>query len=428
MTAPVPTIRSTQASPPVPSAPSGPSGVPEPRGRAAELGSTVKSLRMRAALLTLLIIAFAIAGSVAGWVSRSATAAAKSNTAPSLVGVQDLFASVAESNTAATAAFLSAVPSGEENRLQRNLYEDALRRASDSAEDVSSLVGDDAASHAALKDISARLNEYSGEIEAARLAAQLEQPNAEAGLRNALVRTQTEIDGSVQLISTQLQSQLDERSGEGRTLTIIAIVLGVLCLVALAAVQVFLFESTNRVFNLPLLLGTILILLTTIALVRGALVRQAAIDNALEGGYNSITNTAEIQRAAYALQSESNLRLLGTSSADLEELEVAVDMGIIRATGNADSVREQAAATELQARWNRYLATPADDPNLKFANFNGLNTSIESVLSDNTAQFNAGVDSAADAVQNAGIYVLVGSILALMASLYGLQLRLREYS
>ncbi len=421
MTASAPTIPTTRLPPP-------PSSKTEAGSSETPVGSTVRALRVRAAALTLFIVAFAVVGTVAGLVSRNATAAARANTAPSLVGVQDVFASVAESNTAATAAFLSATDGGEENRIQRNLYEDALRRASDRTEDVSSLVGDDSLSHSALKEISASLNSYSGQIESARLAVRLEQPGAENTLRNTLVETQATVDNSVQLISAQLQDQLDTRSGEGRTLTIIAIALGVLCLILLALVQLFLFKSTNRIFNLPLLIGTVLILVTTVMLVRGALVRQAAIDNALDGGYNSITATAEIQRAAYALQSESNLALLGTSTGNIDDLEAAVDLGIITAVENADSLREQAAASELESRWERYLNTPANDPNQKFANFNGLNTSIESVLSDNTTQFNEGVDSAATAVANTGLYVLIGSILALMASLYGLQLRLREYS
>ena len=388
----------------------------------------MRALRTRAGLIALLILAFAVVGTIAGLVSRNATESARTNTAPSLVAVQDLFASVAESNTAATGAFLSAIGEGEENRVQRNLYEDALRRASDQTEQVASLVGDNKVSHDALKEISASLTSYSGQIEAARLAVDVGEPNAEGRLRNALVQTQSNVDSSVQTIAAQMQSQLDVRSEDGRTLTFLAVALGVLCLIALALVQIYLFRSTNRILNLPLIVGTVLILATTIALARSALVRQAAVDNALDGGYQSITTTAEIQRAAYALQSESNLILLGTSTADLAQLEAEVELGIIQAKADADSPREQAAAAELESRWARYLATPQGDPNLQFANFNGLNTSIESVLSDNTAQFNQGVASAADATRNTPIYVVVGSVLALLACLYGLQLRLREYS
>lgn len=390
--------------------------------------SSVRALRVRSALLILTISAFAVVGTIAGLISRNATAAAESNTAPSLVGVQDLFASVAESNTAATGAFLSSVNGGQEDRVQRNLYEDAIRRASDKTEQVASLVGNNEEAHQSLQEIAASLNSYSGQIESSRLAVQLGEAGAELRLRDSLKQTQAEIDFAVRTISVEMQSQLDSRSAEGRTLTIVAIVLGFICLLALVATQWFLFRATNRLFNLPMLVATALILATTVALARSTLVRQAAIDNAFDGGYASITTAAEIQRAAYALQSGSNLTLLGNAGSDLDELETSVDLGIIKTAQDADSAREEAAAAELAARWERYLATPTTDPNLQFANFNGLNTSIESVLLDNTAQFNSGVASAAAAVRNSWIYVLVGSVLGLLASLYGLQLRMREYS
>lgn len=391
-------------------------------------GSTVRGLQMRAMSLAALIGAFAIVGTIAGLISRNATEAAQANTAPSLVVVQDLLASVAESSTAATGAFLSSVGTGAEDRVQRNLYEDALRRASDQTEQVASLVGDNETSHQALRDIAAALIRYSGEIESARLAAQLGDASAELRLRNTLVQTQAVVDASVRTVTAELQRQLDERSAEGRTLTLVAVGLGAVCVLGLVAVQWHLFQTTNRVLNLGLLAATALIFATSLILLRGTLVRQAAIDNALSGGFNSITTTAEIQRSAYAVQSEKNLTLLGTTASSISELETAVEVGIAQALEDADSPRELAAATELELRWNRYLQTSERDVNLQFSNFNGLNTSIESVLSDNRGQFNSGVASAASAVANAGAYVVVVSVLGLLAGLYGLQLRLREYS
>jgi hypothetical protein len=389
--------------------------------------STVATLRLRALATTVAIVGFAALAIAASLISASATGSVESNTAPSLVGIQDLFASVAESNSAATGAFLSA-SEGSENRLQRSLYLDALARATGNAEQVASLVGDNEASHVALREILESLTEYSGQIEAARLASEVGDPRAVPQLRDALVRTQAEVASSVDTVTAEMQAQLDDRSSGGRSLTLAAIAAGVVSLIVLLVIQRELYSRTKRLLNPPLILGTLLILLATTLLISSATVREVAVNNALDGGYDSITTTAQIQRAAYALQSESNLALLGNETGDVGTLEARVQLGIEDAVAQADSVRETAAASQLRTRWERYVATSSSDADLQFSSFNGLNTSIESVLSDNKAQFTSGIESAADAVRNLVFYVLGASALALLASLYGIQLRLREYS
>ena len=141
--------------------------------------------RLRA-LSILAVAAIAVAGIVASLAAADATSTTdemSNNTAPVLVSLQDLVGSLAEADAAATSVFLSGV---NEDRQQRLLYQAALARAASQTETVARLVGDDDASHEALQRLSAELANYSGLVEAARVANLAGAADAEALLETSL--------------------------------------------------------------------------------------------------------------------------------------------------------------------------------------------------------------------------------------------------
>ena len=423
----------------------------KPRGfgsrieRTPHARSTPAFLRQWNVILLVLVGAFAVVGSIAALVMQSASNTTAQNTAPALIGVQDLFASVAEANAAATAAFLSTSATGAEDRVNRNLYVDAIRRASGQTEEVSAIIGDDEAAHLALKDIGFALNTYSGQIEAARVANANNLPNADVQLRSGLAIVQEDVAASVATVTERGQAQLEAERSTGQLLSLLAIGLGIITLLALLRVQIGLLQRTNRILNPLLVVATLLIAAVLGYLVVGPSTRALALDSASTGGYDAIITTSEIQSAAFDLQSSFSLEILdgGSSPADLAPLIDQVQAGIDEVRAGADSDREVAAAETLAVRWQRYRdAVAAIDGEALSGNqaaavelfqgeglsaFNGLNTAVESVLSDNRSQFTDGVDRASRAVSTTPFLTIILPVLAALAILLAIQRRLGEY-
>lgn len=400
-------------------------------------------LRRWNVILLVLVAAFAVVGSVASLVMRSASQTTANNTAPALVGVQNLFASVAEANTAATAAYLSTSTSGVEDRVNRNLYQDAIRRAAAQAEEVSATIGADDETHEALKQISISLNDYAGRIEAARIANENDLPFADSRLREALEVVQVDVGQAVDALNARGQAQLATERDDGRILTWVAIALGIITLLALLVVQSGLLKRTNRILNPLLVVATLLIATVVGYLIVGPIARGQTLDNASSGGYDSIVTTSEIQTAAFDLQSKLSLQLLQGDQEDLEPLFAEVTTKIDALDQDADSFREYSAASALGVRWTRYEevarlivalsesgqrdAAVAEFQGEALSTFNGLNTAIESALSDNRTQFLDGTVEASNAVGITPYLTIILPVLAALAIMLAIQRRLGEY-
>ncbi len=409
----------------------------------APTSGTPAFLRRWNVILLAMVAAFAVVGSIASLVMRSASQTTADNTAPALIGVQDLFASVAEANTAATAAYLSTRTTGTEDRVNRNLYQDAIRRASAQTEEVSAIIGSDERAHEALKEIGIALNDYSGRIEAARVSNENNLEDADLRLREALQVVQEDVGASVSTVNARGQSQLKTERNDGRILIWVAIGLGIITLAALLKVQWGLLQRTNRILNPLLVLATLLIAAVVGYLIVGPAVRGQTLDNASEGGYDAIVITSEIQTAAFNLQSQLSLQLLEGGNTDLETLFAAVEEKIVQLGQGADSPRERAAADALGVRWDRYQEAAraiearknAGDTEAAVAifqgeglsTFNGLNTAVESALSDNRSQFLTGVTEAANAVGTTPYLTIILPVLAALAIMLAIQRRLGEY-
>lgn len=448
---------STVTNPPAPSAlpapasgrPVAPGATGPSAGRQAEAGAGAWSLantpgwyRLVATVIVAVVIGFAALATTATFITRSSSRAIQSNTAPSLIAVQGLSASVAEANAAATAVFLSGT-TGTEDRTRRVQYLNALERSAEQTEQVAGLVGDDSSSHEALQAVSVALTTYSGEIEASRTANALDESGADETLRSALDLTRGQIAAAVGTVTDQNQQRFDDEAETGVLLTIGALVLGVVAIIALGWFQQGVFRRSNRLLNIGLLAATVLLVAAVATIASNVVIRGLALDNAEQGGYDAIAATSRLQASANELQTQLSLRLLGGGAGDVETLINELDSGVSGIAADADSTRERAAAKELAIRWARYRETAESITTLSdqdstdqaitefqgegLSRFNGLNTSIESVLSDNRAQFTDGVEAAADAVDLLPLFSLVLPALAVVGVVLGVQRRLQDY-
>ncbi len=420
-------------------------------------GRTVRFLQRWMVIVPILMAASGVLGVVGGFLLQDAARTTSESTAPSLIEVQDLFASVAEANAAATAAHLSVDAVGVEDRASRNLYLDARRRATEQLTVVSADLGrtgvdgsggDGAESAAALQTISASLTEYGSAVEGARVANLNGVADADDRLRTALALVDAEIGPTVGTITTLANNRYDDEAARGDLLVALAVGLGLLTLIVLAWVQYGLAKRVRRIINPLLLLATLAFIGFLAVLINGYAVRQQALNDASAGGYDAVVASAQMQEATFGLQSQLGLLLLdspgqGSRNVTVSELISDGETAVVATVEAADSDREQAAAEALAVRWGRYRDVAVDVTTLAEAGdqdaalaifqgqglstFNGVNTAIESVLSDNRTQFTDGVALARSAVERLPWICLLLSVLAGILTIIGLQRRLGDY-
>lgn len=429
----------------------------EPSIKTVGAGRSTSGLLQRWMIVVPTLIAVAGAlGVVGGFVLQDTARTTSESTAPALIEVQDLFASVAEANAAATAAHLSVSASGVEDRTSRNLYLDALRRANEQLTVVSADIGRADGEgeseldtiRADLQNIAASLTVYGSSVEAARVANLNDLPGADDQLRTALDVVDTEIGSSVASLTAAARARYDDEAGRASTLVGLAIGLAFVTLLIVLWIQYRLAHLVRRVVNVFLALATLALIGYLAVLANGLLVRQQALSDARDGGYDAITASARMQDATFGLQSQLGFLLLEPARRDdpegpvaqfIAEADASVD-GILLA---ADSDREQAAAEALAVRWERYRTAALEVASLSgraqpddavaafqgegLSSFNGVNTAIESVLADNRTQFSDGVTLARSAVERLPWISLGLAVLAVVLAIIGFQQRLGDY-
>ena len=431
-------------------------------GRLRVLGSTTPGrYRLWSGTVAAALVALALVGTAAATALQSATDGIRQNSGPVLVATQQLVASLAEADAAASAAFLSG---RQEDPEQRRLYEEALARANAQLEDVSSLVGDDDAAHRSLKNVSVQVTRYAGLVEAARATNRAGVAGAEAYLVEALDLLGAVVAGEVSALTriTQERFGRDEAGRDAGVLVAAAVAL--VAVGTLVAAQRAVTRMSRRLLNVPLVVATGAAVAAAAWLVVANARSGDDLAQAREFGYDSIALTARIQSTGFRAKADQTVALITNDAARranadraaAELLAAAVTPADVEAArqgrplasaglladaaARADSPRERAAVAAMLVRWQRYAETVAEmraaaDADARRAiavgpgssTFNGFNFSVESVLSDNRSQFLGGLQDAGDRLRFLPVVALLLPLGAAAAALLGFQLRINEY-
>jgi hypothetical protein len=255
-------------------------------------------------MATVLAAALSVSGAVA--LTRS-TDHLRSGSGPALVATQEVFSSLAEADAAATAAFLSG---RNEDREQRRLYEDALGRSAEQLTEVAHLVGGSGTASEAVRDLASRLTTYAGLVETARAYQRNGIAGGDAVLTQAINVARNGIGADIDALNTQTQRRFDGDEGAGRAWLLGGIGLTALAVVALVATQVYVARTTRRIFNLPLVAASLLLVGAGTWLVLAVARQQSDLDAARTDGYASIALTSQIQTLAYRARADESLALV----------------------------------------------------------------------------------------------------------------------
>lgn len=413
-----------------------------------------------AVALVLAIVVSAVATSR----MRGATERARSTSGPVLVATQQLVASLAEADAAASAAFLSGQ---NEDPEQRRLYEQALARAGEQVEDIASLAGDDDAIHTLLSRISFEVTRYAGLVEAARATNRIPSAAAEANgyLVAAVQLADQVVKGDVQALTEASQASLRRDQDRRPSGFLVALLVLVAALVVLGAGQATVTRVSRRILNPPLVVATILSLVALAWLGLAGRRSGAAIDDARRDGYDAIVVTAQVGREGFGAKAAETLAVITGDAAQRADADararslatapITADVARAIRTGSAggapggligqaaeaaDSPRERAAVAEMAVRWQQYVDTvatlrsqgsPAGARAVAVgaanSTFNGFNFAVQAVLGQNRDQFLSGLGSAAARTTSVPTAVLLLLIAALGAMFWGFQLRIDDY-
>gem|GEM_PF-700577 len=415
--------------------------------------NTPGRLRLFAIVVTALIALAGLAAFALASQLTSNTDRIDDSTGPVLISTQQMLASLAEADAAATSVFRSGL---NEDREQRQLYIDALQRATAEHEEVARLVGDDPPSHEALQRISSLLVTYSGVIENARLANRQGLPSADAQLSSAISIVRDGITPEVERITTRAQDRLEVESNNDQFVLAIAALLLAALIVLIALV--YLARRFRRLLNLPLVASLIVLVVLAGWLAFSFGSQRTALSDARTQGYESIRLTAEVQSNAFrykandATETFSDAEALALASGDIVDGDIEnARSGVGMAKSGllpdlviaADSARERAAVAEVAERWQRYLDTSRDLRAAAAANdvdtvnaiatgrgtsaFNGFNTAVESVLVQNQKQFVDAVNEADDLLKYVRLAIPIATLIAALLAWWGFSLRIRDY-
>lgn len=398
------------------------------------------------AIVALLVVSAALSFLAVQTMSSAGERIAES-TGPVLITTQGLVSSIAEADAANTAVFLSGIDGGNEDVEQRRLYESAVARAPAQIEDISAGIGDDTATHDALKLIAQQLVQYAGVVEQARVSNINDIDGANELLADSLDLTGgTEgILANANVVTARTEAQFDDDSSAGFLLLVGAIAVLVVTLIVLVMGQMNLRKLTNRLINFGLVAASISVVALIAWLAIATFGRSADLGTAENEGFADISLSAELQTAAFNYKTQETNAIIREDTGGLPEPALLddIDRQLGRLTDNADTARERAQVEALVERWNRYLlssgviAQRVRSSNFDEArnvvggegnqNFNGFNTTAEALVLTNEDQFNAAVTNATSRLDWLNFATILLPALAALLAWLGYRPRINEY-
>jgi hypothetical protein len=385
------------------------------------------------ALISILVIAGAVAFGVIATVAvvtrGHAARAARSQTEPLLRDAVTLYTSLADANAQNTVTFHHGGLEPAGRRLQ---YVNDLNRASDSLATLARKVGAAAGAPAAVRTVTQGMPVYAGYIEDARANNRQQFPVGAAYLRAAsslLTRTILPAAGRLYTIEA-VRLGGDYGTGTATGPLAVLVVVAVLALGLLVWAQVFLARVTRRVFNVPMLLATLVLAGTSIWAVAGLLGERSALTRAQRDGSDPVQVVSATSALVSRALTDASLIAVnhGTDDVDPKDLirmihVLAPPAGLfVQLKSLAGGTVTTSAADQLQSEFATFRSDPS-----KATPAETLHANLQTEIDAAHRRF---VSAAADATSSvSGLSIAVPVLIAIAAALalLGLRQRLGEY-
>jgi hypothetical protein len=289
------------------------------------LGATRQRLRARAATtpgrlrltMAAIVLVALLAGLVFGALTalrRSAADAVATRDEPVMVGAQRLYGELSDADATAATTYLRG---GAEPAALRARYLAALKTASLQLAELGRRVeGSDEA--AAVAAISADLPVYSGLLETARANNRQGFPVGAAYVRQAsdLMRDRM-LPASRRLYAAEAQRLSDHQRTGTDVESLIGVLIAFGCMLAvLVQAQVYLAQRTHRVFNIPLVAATAVLVALAAWTVIGMASARSALMRSQHDGSDSVQILSAARILALRAQADESLALVARGGAE----------------------------------------------------------------------------------------------------------------
>jgi hypothetical protein len=419
----------------------------------------VRGFRLTPPAMLILAAVVIVAGAVAlATVSIGASAThlkavhgVERDAAPRLIDAQGLYVALADADAAASTAFLRA---GLEPPTLRDRYLNDIQAATDRLTAIARRRGLAGESEQAIATISRGLPIYVDRIESARSNSRQGFPVGAEYLRQASTQMRNELLAAAKTVYERAARDLYSYYDRGTSTSAIrVVVIGAgLLLFILLGVQVIVAVASRRVFNLGLVMATLLV--TALAtLSAGALaVQERALRKSQSAGAEQLLTLSTARILALQSLADENLDLIARGSDDQYLNDLALVQREIggRQTGllldariNAERTHTEQVVNDLTTQTNGYFAfhdkVHAIDRDDYFkavklavgpeADAEALlDKGLEGEIRHDGERLSAHTKDARTALDRMAVIVAVLAVFAAVLAVFGLQRRIREYA
>jgi hypothetical protein len=410
----------------------------------SELRTTPGRLRLWSIIVLILTALTAIFGlnTLAG--QRRSTAELRNDRAAMLFDAQGLHSALLQADAESANAFLAG---GIEPAERRKRYEDAVAEAATRLRAVASRA-DDQETRVALDAIAKGLPVYAGLVESARANNRQGFPAGGAYLRAASAKLRGEIVSNVEEVEQIALARFRSRykSLVGGASVIMLVLLGVL-LALLVWLQVSLFRRTHRLLNIPLVAGSVVLVLVTMATIAALGTQRKDARAAVREGFRPALDAADARVQGFTAKANESLALVARGNDDAYRVGYA--NAITQATNRVTDLVAPRGSDPTLAREALAVFAGLHDGITKEADAGNYATAVRAAIADGQGTANAAftmfdrettqivnvaytrfLERMTDATGriNALRWILpIGVILAGALALAGLQLRINEY-
>jgi hypothetical protein len=299
----------------------------------------VLSVALIAMLAVMAVVDFRVASD-----RKNASDAVGLQSEPLLVRAQAIYSALAHADATATNTFLRG---GLEPNDQRQTYLADLRSASHQLTVATREIGDSGAAARAATILNSDLPLYAGTVETARANNRQNLPVGAAYLRQASTLMQRQLLPAADRLYGIEARQLEHEylsAGSGSDVAVVVVVM-LAALGLLVATQLFLVRRTNRIFNIPLVAASVLVVILSAALITSFLVEQHRLEAARHPASDLVGELSSARVLALRAESDDSLTLVARGSGG--QYRADFDATVRRLGGRSGMSGALGAATAL---------------------------------------------------------------------------------
>jgi len=373
---------------------------------------------------------------------------------PLVVLAQRIQTELSEADASAANGFLAGAlePADQVARYQQGTME-----AADDIAQAARDTGTGGAAGLAVRTLAEQLPVYTGLVQTAVADNRQGFPVGAAYLRSASQLLHTEMLPAAADLAATSAAQLNRREDAATAASDVALVVAgsAVALVALIVLQIYLERRTRRLFNLGLVVATVVVAVMAIVMLGDLSTERARVVSATEHGYGPVAHLAQVRVLAFQADGDESEALIarGTGQAFLADADAALAVarsdlaaasteagaGAAGAPGSAGA----AASTDLVAFVTVDATIRRDDASGQHdqavalaltpgstgsnAALQALDGELTSALNAEQAAFGARLAEARHAIAYLAAAAAVAAAVAVIAALAGVKPRIDEY-